>query len=137
MSSKNRKAECNSTPIENRSLFSVKKRAPNPQVPEPRASYSRKKTNARVFLCPSFIKIFWAPGLRTSFFLAPIFLLDFGEPLTEQDVDLFSDPVKGSPLREMNPGFALLSWKGILSSASAQMAALEKSGTLDGKQYGN
>jgi hypothetical protein len=77
------------------------------------------------------------PGLRTSFFLTPIFLLDFREPLTEQDVDSFSDPVKGSPLRELHPGFTLLSWKGILSSASARMVALEKSGILAGKQHGN
>jgi hypothetical protein len=40
----------NHAPIENRSLFSVKKRVPNPRVPEPAGCYSVKNSNARVFL---------------------------------------------------------------------------------------
>jgi hypothetical protein len=38
------------TPIENRGLLLKEKSAPSPQVPEPRASYRREKSNARVFL---------------------------------------------------------------------------------------
>jgi len=47
---KTEKEALNNTPIENRSLFSVKKRAPNPQIPEPGGCYSLKNSNARVFL---------------------------------------------------------------------------------------
>jgi hypothetical protein len=44
----------NKTPIENRGPASDRQKgAPTPQVPEPRASYSCKKSNARVFLFAS------------------------------------------------------------------------------------
>src|ERR1700722_47072 len=41
------------TPIENRGPLLKHRSAPSPQVPEPRASYPREKTNARVFFLAS------------------------------------------------------------------------------------
>jgi hypothetical protein len=46
------------TPTENRGQLLRHRSAPSSQVPEPRASYSRKKTNARVFFfVPQFFSI--------------------------------------------------------------------------------
>src|SRR6266404_4873182 len=45
-----RKLPLNHAPIENRSLFSVKKRVPNPRVPEPSRMLLRQKFECKSFL---------------------------------------------------------------------------------------
>src|SRR5260370_4869978 len=50
ISSQARKEALNNTPIEIGSLFSVKKRVPNPQVPEPGRMLLRQKNECKCFL---------------------------------------------------------------------------------------
>jgi hypothetical protein len=50
VSSQNQKTVLNNTPIENRSFLSVKKKAPNPQIPEPARMLPQQKNECKSFL---------------------------------------------------------------------------------------